>query len=113
MHFGIYNAKFSRIWEKIMRENEYQAHLISEIKRRLPECEILKNDPNYIQGILDLTIFFKNRWAMLEVKMNRNAKKRPNQEHYVRRFHSMSYAAFIWPEIEEKILNEMEQSLRS
>jgi hypothetical protein len=49
-------------------ENAYQAKLIRKLKRMFPDCEVLKNDPNYLQGILDLTILWGPYWAMLEVK---------------------------------------------
>ena len=72
---------------------------------------ILKNDPNYIQGIPDLILLYKNRWAALEVKRGAIASVRPNQAHYVRTMHAMSYAAFIYPENESEILSEVQQSL--
>ena len=94
-----------------MRENQYQASLIKRIKQRLPGAEILKNDAHYLQGVCDLIVLYNNRWAMLEVKQSQNAKKQPNQEYYVKKFGRMAYAAFIFPENEESILDEMERSL--
>ena len=41
-----------------MTENAYQAKLIKKLKRMFPGWMILKNDPQYVQGILDLTLFF-------------------------------------------------------
>lgn len=96
-----------------MLENKYQAHLIKKIKKRLPGSEVLKNDSSYIQGICDLLILYNNKWAMLEVKIDKDANKQPNQDYYVAKFKKMAYAAFIYPEIEERILNEMERSLIS
>lgn len=49
-------------------ENKFQSDLIKELKTIFKGCIILKNDPNYIQGIPDLTIFYKNKWATLECK---------------------------------------------
>ena len=74
---------------------------------------ILKNDANYIQGIPDLLILFNDKWAMLECKRNKKASHRPNQEYYVDLLDKMSYAAFIYPENREDILNELQQALRS
>jgi Holliday junction resolvase-like predicted endonuclease len=93
-----------------MLESDFQSKLIKELKNRFPGCEVLKNDSQYIQGVCDLIILFKNKWAMLEVKANINAKHRPNQDFYIKKYGEMSYAAFIYPENKEKILNELEQS---
>lgn len=94
-----------------MRESQFQAQLIRKLNKMLPGIIILKNDPNYIQGIPDLILLYKNRWAALEVKRGELASVRPNQAHYVRTMHAMSYAAFIYPENESEILSEVQQSL--
>lgn len=94
-----------------MRESQFQAQLIKKLNKMLPGIIILKNDPNYIQGIPDLILLYKDRWAALEVKRGAIASVRPNQAHYVRTLHSMSYAAFIYPENESEILSEVQQSL--
>ena len=94
-----------------MRESQFQAQLIKKLNKMLPGIIILKNDPNYIQGIPDLILRDKNRWAALEVKRGAIASVRPNQAHYVRTMHAMSYAAFIYPENESEILSEVQQSL--
>lgn len=94
-----------------MRESQFQAQLIKKLNKMLPGIIVLKNDPNYIQGIPDLILLYKNRWAALEVKRGAIASVRPNQAHYVRTMHAMSYAAFIYPENESEILSEIQQSL--
>ena len=94
-----------------MRESQFQAQLIKKLDKMLPGIIILKNDPNYIQGIPDLILLYKNRWAALEVKRGATASVRPNQAHYVRTMYAMSYAAFIYPENESEILSEVQQSL--
>ena len=94
-----------------MRESQFQAQLIKKLNKMLPGIIILKNDPNYIQGIPDLILLYKTRWAALEVKRGATAAVRPNQAHYVRTMHAMSYAAFIYPENESEILSEVQQSL--
>ena len=94
-----------------MRESQFQAQLIKKLNKMLPGIILLKNDPNYIQGIPDLILLYKNRWAALEVKRGATASVRPNQAHYVRTMYAMSYAAFIYPENESEILNEVQQSL--
>ena len=94
-----------------MPESQFQAQLIKKLNKMLPGIIILKNDPNYIQGIPDLILLYKNRWAALEVKRGAIASVRPNQAHYVPTMHAMSYAAFIYPENESEILSEVQQSL--
>ena len=94
------------------KENKFQADLIKELKQLFPGCMILKNDANYIQGIPDLTIFYNDRWAVLECKNNRTASHRPNQDYYVKKMDDMSFARFIYPENKEEIINELQQALR-
>lgn len=68
-----------------MLENKFQANLIKELKERFPGCIVMKNDPTYIQGIPDLLVLHKDKWASLECKKSAGAKKQPNQEYYVDR----------------------------
>ena len=96
-----------------MTENAYQAKLIRKLKRRFPGCEVLKNDPNYVQGILDLTVFYGPRWAMLEVKASASSNERPNQRYYVEQMNDMSFAAFIYPENEEEVLTALQEAFAS
>lgn len=93
-------------------ESKFQAELIKEIKRLLPECIVLKNDPNYIQGIPDLTIFNGARWATLEVKKDEFSPHQANQDYYVDRMNHMSFSAFIYPENKEEVLYELQHALR-
>ena len=95
-----------------MKESEFQADLIKELKEEFPGGIILKNDPNYIQGIPDLLILYRDRWAALECKKKENASHQPNQDYYISKMDSMSFARFIYPENKEEILNELQRSLR-
>ena len=94
------------------RENKFQADLIKELKTRFPGSIIMKNDANYIQGIPDLTILYKDKWATLECKKSRNANHQPNQDYYVETMNNMSYSAFIFPENKEEVLDELQHALR-
>lgn len=96
-----------------MAENKYQAKLIKKLSRMFPGCEILKNDPGYRQGILDLTIFWGPYWGMLEVKASASAPKQPNQDYYVQRMNDMSFAAVIYPENEEEVLAALQEAFSS
>jgi hypothetical protein len=93
-------------------ERDFQAELKKEIEARFPGCIVTKLDSSYIQGIPDLLVLYKDRWATLECKKSASASKRPNQEYYVGVMDEMSFSRFINPENKEAILNELEQSLR-
>lgn len=93
----------------MITENAYQRQLIRKIKRVFPGAMVLKNDPNYIQGIPDLVVMHGPRWAALEVKRSASSPARPNQEHYIDAMRDMSYARFIYPENEKEIFDELEQ----
>lgn len=94
-----------------MLERDYQRKLIVKLRRMFPGCVILKNDTDYMQGIPDLTILFETRWAMLEVKGSIDAENQPNQEFYVQELDKMSFAAFIYPENEEAVLDALQYAL--
>jgi len=95
-----------------MLESSFQAKLIKEIKKSLPGCIVMKNDSSYIQGIPDLLILYKDKWASLECKKSRGAKKRPNQEYYVNLMDKMSFSRFICPENKEDVLNELYKTFK-
>lgn len=90
-----------------MLERHYQAELIKKLKVRFPGCIVLKNDSGYLQGIPDLIVLWQSYWFVLEVKMNARSPEQPNQRYYVDELNQMSYAAFIYPENEEEIMNEI------
>ena len=90
-----------------MLENKFQSNLIKELKLIFPGCIVIKNDSSYIQGIPDLLVLYKNKWASLECKKNARASKRPNQEYYVGLMNEMSFSRFICPENKDEILNEL------
>ena len=94
-------------------ERDFQAKLINELKDMFYGCLIMKLDSSYIQGIPDLLILYKDKWASLECKKNARASKQPNQEYYVRMMDDMSFARFICPENKEDILNELCKTLQS
>jgi len=93
-----------------MRENKFQSDLIKEIKRRFPGAVVLKNDSSYIQGIPDLLILYKDKWASLECKKSAKEHKQPNQDYYVDMMDEMSFSRFIYPENKEEVLNELQQT---
>lgn len=96
-----------------MLESEFQAKLIKKLKKMFDGCIVMKNDSGYIQGIPDLLILYKNKWASLECKKSGKAKKRPNQEYYVKKMDEMSFSRFVSPENEEEVLNDLQRTFRS
>lgn len=97
-----------------MNENEYQMELIKKIENEvLPGSIVLKNDPNFIQGIPDLIVLYLDKYAILEVKKNKKAKYRPNQEWYLSHFGKHVYSETIYPENEEDILDGLQSALQS
>ena len=96
-----------------MLENRFKTNLVRELKERFPGCIVLHIDPNEIQGIPDLLILYRDRWAALEGKRSLNAPHRPNQDYYVNLMNEMSYAAIIYPQNKEEILDELERSLQA
>lgn len=92
-------------------ERDFQAKLIKDLKNMFPGSIIMKTDPTYIQGLPDLLILHNDKWAALEVKRSATASKRPNQDYYVDKMDSMSYASFIYPENKEDVLDELRKAL--
>ena len=92
------------------KESDFQSDLIKEIKERLPGAIVTKLDAKHIQGIPDLLILYKDKWATLEDKRSEKATHRPNQDYYVEKMNEMSFSSFIFPENKEEVLNELQQA---
>lgn len=100
-----------------MRESNFQKDLKKEIKKKFPGCYVMKTDPQQYQGIPDLLILYKDKWAALEVKKNakeaEEARQRPNQGLRVEQMNEMSFASFIFPENKEEVVNDLERLFTS
>lgn len=96
-----------------MKENKFQSMLIKELKKRFIGCIVTKLDSAYIQGIPDLLILYKNKWATLECKKSAVSAVRPNQKYYVDLMNEMSFSRFICPENMEVVLHELQQSFKA
>lgn len=94
-------------------ERDFQKNLIKELKKIFPGCIVMKTDPTYIQGIPDLLVLFKSKWASLECKKSTTASKRPNQSYYVDLMDKMSFSRFICPENKEQVLSELQRLFES
>lgn len=96
-----------------MKENEFQKTLKKEILNLFPGCIVTKLDPRNIQGIPDLLILYRNKWAVLECKRSYKSTKQPNQTYYVNKMNDMSFARFINPENKEDVLDELQKAFRT
>lgn len=88
-------------------ESGFQDKLRDELQKLFPGCMIFKMDQ--IQGIPDLLILYKDKWACLENKKSANAKHRPNQDYYVDLMNKMSFSRFIYPENKDEVLNDLKK----
>ena len=89
------------------KETKFQRELVGEIGHRFPGSMVLRLDPHHIQGIPDLLILHKDRWASLECKRSRRASHRPNQDYYVDKMNKMSFSRFIFPENKKSVIREL------
>ena len=96
-----------------MLESKFQSALIKDLNHMFPGCVVLKNDSGYIQGFPDLTILYRDRWAVLECKQYRGAKQQPNQAYYVDELNKMSFSRFIYPGNKEEVLDELQQAFKT
>ena len=94
-------------------ERDFQAKLIKELEELFVGCIVMKLDSGYKQGIPDLLILYKDKWATLECKKSAGAKKQPNQEYYVGLMNKMSFSKFIFPENKEEVLHDLQQTFQS
>jgi hypothetical protein len=78
-----------------------------------PDAIIIKGDANYLQGIPDLLLLWNSRWAALECKADQASQLQPNQGWYVDLMNKWSFAAFIYPQNEDEVLDALQQAFRS
>ena len=93
-----------------MLENRFKSELIKELEAMFPGCFIFHLDPTERQGIPDLLILFKDKWAALEGKRSSNAPARPNQQYYVDILDELSFCRFIYPENKETVLDDLQRT---
>lgn len=96
-----------------MKESDFQSNLIKELKQLFPDSIVFKLETKSIQGLPDLIILWKNKWAALEVKRSKDAHIQPNQPFYVDLLNKMSFSRFIYPENKEEVLDDLQQAFRS
>lgn len=97
-------------------ESPFQSRFIKRLEREFPGCLILKNDANYRQGIPDLLMLWEDCWAIFEVKRAKPTKPsdfEPNQEWYLDKLDSMSFAACVYPENEKEIVDALQRQFKT
>lgn len=92
-------------------ESGFQDKLIKELKEMFPGCMTFKMDQ--IQGIPDLLILYKDKWASLECKRGTRSKKQPNQEYYVELMNGMSFSRFINKDNKEEVLRDLQSTFEA
>ena len=95
------------------KESDFRAKLIRKIKTEFPGSMVMKLDSGYLQGIPDLLVLYKDKWATLECKKSEHAVRQPNQEYYVRVMNKMSFSRFVYPENKEEVLDELHKAFKS
>lgn len=88
-------------------ESGFQDRLIKELKELFPGCMTFKMEQ--FQGVPDLLVLYKNKWASLECKKSAKAKRQPNQEYYVEKMNDMSFSRFVYPENKEEVIRDLQQ----
>ena len=91
-------------------ESGFQDKLVKDLKSLFPGCLTFKMDQ--VQGIPDLLVLYKDKWAALECKRFTKAKKQPNQEYYVGLMNEMSFSRFVCPENKEEVLRELQSTFK-
>lgn len=88
------------------QEREFKPKSKERIEEMFPGCFIHEMGCA-TQGIPDTLILFEDKWALLEFKKSKDASHRPNQNYYVNKFNRMGFSAFIYPENENEVLEEL------
>lgn len=89
-------------------ETEFKRNLVEELETMFPGALIYKNESK--QGLPDLTVLYRDRWALLECKREAKSSHRMNQDYYIERANQMSFARFIYPENKQEVLDELQQA---
>lgn len=97
------------------REGRYKTQLTKRIYDRFEgRCIVVRLDAALLQGVPDMGILFEGGyWCILEAKTSANADRQPNQEFYVQKLNDMCFAAFICPENEEAVLDELQEEFEN
>jgi hypothetical protein len=94
-------------------EAHFQNRILKpRLRRMFPGCTIQKFS-DFQQGYPDLIILWNCMWAVLEVKAAHNSPEQPNQRPWIEHFSQQTFAAFIYPENMEEVLDGLQRSFES
>lgn len=93
-------------------EKDFQSSLKKDLEQRYPGIIVQKME-SYIQGFPDLLLLYEDKWAMLECKKAKNATHQPNQDAWIDILNGMSFAAFIYPENKEEVLDDLQRAFKA
>lgn len=92
------------------KETKFRSELYKEIREKFPGTEVVPNDPSFVQGFPDATVYFPNgKYMLLEGKRTIDAAKQPNQDYYVNESPLSKNAMFAYPENKKEVLKEIER----
>lgn len=91
----------------------FKKHLVEILKQRFIGVVILPGPSDIYQGFPDLLCLHGNKWFALEVKASQKSRKQPNQDWYIDYLNGLSYAAVVYPENLEEVLDEIQSLLTS
>lgn len=89
-------------------ESGFQDTLIDDLKALFPGCMTFKMDQ--IQGIPDLLVLYRDKWATLECKRGTQSEHQPNQDYYVDLMDEMSFSRFINKNNKEEVLRDLQKT---
>lgn len=93
-------------------ESGFKARVVKYIREELlPGCILTTGNSASQQGIPDVFIVYRDKWAMLEFKRAEDSIHQPNQDYFVNMLDDWSFAAFIYPENEEEVLRDLQSAL--
>ena len=91
-----------------MKESEFQKKFLDDVRDIFPDALILKNDSSYKQGIPDWSVIVGQKAALLEIKIEKDAHKQPNQKYYINeRNNKGGFGRFVYPENKNEVMVEM------
>lgn len=93
-----------------MLESQFRKEFLERLKARLypVQIDVISTKPHN-RSIPDDFIIGPRFWAALEYKKSANAPHRPNQDYHIERLNEIGYAAFVYPENGEEIIDDLER----
>ena len=92
-------------------ESGFQDDLIETLHALFPGCMTFKMDQ--FQGIPDLLVLYRDKWAFLECKRGTRSAHQPNQDYHIDLMNEMSFASFINKENREEVLHALQEAFRT